>query len=202
VQLIALTQRLSDDLYRVFDGHDTPSAERPFLVTGAHDTVHEHHRALALLAAQRLFGSGFVLLRPIFEACLNGLWLWHIASPDEIARFAKNELTVPKPPRVLRKLREARHDQHASLQTSYNNGHSSLDDYVHSGHRQIVSRLGEGFVGSNYSDAEVSSLLTHANWIALISAVELAEVAASEQLIAEVVSIGNRYVAALGLAQG
>ena len=188
------TRQLSDDLYALFDGRNTSTATRELLAAGAHDAVHEHHRAIAYLVSESLYSSAYALLRAMFDGCLRGLWLTHVATEDELNRFTE-ETYDPKPERVLKLLEGKNVAGAETLRQIYDAGWKVMSNYVHGGFRQVVGRLGTGFIGSNYSEQEVSTLLQQANWFALLAAVELAAIASDEQLLQSLVAISERYAA-------
>jgi len=194
MSMLVQTQRLSDALYSLFDGRSTPSATRQFLAAGAHDAVHEHHRAIGFLVREQLCGSAFVLRRAMFDGCLRGLWLTHIATDTEVDRFAA-ETYDPKPVRVLAALKTLSISGAETLRQFYEAGWKAMSSYTHGGFRQVVGRLGVGFVGASYTAEELDSLLQHANWFALLSAIELSEISKDVRLQEEVVALGERYVA-------
>ena len=191
--LLPTSTRLSDALNRVIDGRSAPSADRPFLSAGLHDIVHEHHRAICILASEGLFGSALSLLRPMFDGCIRGLWLRHIATDDEIDQFSKHRFD-PNPTTVLKALQKRTHLGSDGLRRLYDEGWKTMSSYVHGGFHQVVGRLGNGFIGSNYPQEMVDALLKEANWIALLSAVEIAEISSDSALLQAVVDVGNRYV--------
>lgn len=186
------TRRLSDTIYHLFDGHVTPAAKREFLAAGAHDAVHEHHRAISFLVAEGLHGSAFCLLRPMFDGCIRGLWLLHIAGVGEMDRFVEGKYD-PKPSQVLKGVEKRELAGAEALRRVYDEGWIAMSSYVHGGYQQIVGRLGVGFVGSNYSEEDVGALLEQANWFALLAAIELAEISANQSLVEAVIEVGHRY---------
>jgi hypothetical protein len=196
--LLLCTRRLSDELYAAFNGRQTSSETRPFLAAGAHDAVHEHHRAVGLLVAEGLCGSAFSLVRSMFDGCLRGLWLSDIATTEQLNQFLVEKYD-PKPARILRALKQREFHSVDFLDALYANVWDVMSSYVHGGFRQIVGRLGPGFVGANFSKDDIDSLLQHANWFALLSAVELAQIAEDEELKTAVIAIGQRYVEEAGL---
>lgn len=190
--LLLRTRRLSDELYALFDGRHTPSATRQFLAAGAHDAVHEHHRAIGYLVGEGLCGSALALRRVMFDGCIRGLWLTHVATDEEVSRFA-NERYDPKPERVLKVFEDLNLNGAGTLRQFYEAGWKVMSSYVHGGFRQVVGRLGSGFVGANYTAEDTDPLLQHANWLALLSAVELAQIAKDKHLLNALVAVGERY---------
>lgn len=74
-------------------------------VMAMHDQVLEYHVGLVALAEHGIFGPAVVLLRPMVEGYLRGVWLEGLASPAAVARFLASEepLDADAMLRVLRK---------------------------------------------------------------------------------------------------
>lgn len=195
--LLARTQKLSDDLYRLVDGRPMRSGRRERLAGGSFDAVHEHHRSVALLVQHRLYGSAFVLLRPMFDGCINGMWLTYLADDVELDGFASNRLK-PKPTTVIKRLKQS--DIHSTdiLHRINRSAWQSMSSYVHGGYLQVVRRNSEEFLGSNYSPAEIEEVLRLANWFALLAAVEITQLSDDQEFFNDVISVAQEYVAALG----
>ncbi|MBK6744642.1 MAG: hypothetical protein IPG66_17450 [Hydrogenophilales bacterium] len=197
MSLLARTQKLSDDLYNVVDGRPVRSGVRERLAGGSFDAVHEHHRSVALLVQHGLYGSAFVLLRPMFDGCINGMWLTYLANDGELDRFANNRLT-PEPTKVIKRLKK--NDIHSSdiLHRINQSAWKSMSSYVHGGYLQVVRRNSEEFLGSNYAPAEIEEVLGLANWFALLAAVEITQLSNNPVFFNDVISIAQGYVAAQG----
>lgn len=185
---------LSDRLYRTFDEERGTMNDRARLAAAMFDVAHEHHRSIGLLVRARLYGSAFVLLRPTFESCLNGIWLSSLAREAEVETFSAGTRPLPKPARILRSMKKSCSTHHQALQTFYDRDHGVLDDYVHGGHMQASSRLCGDIVGSDYPLESVDYLLVSANWLALLAAFELAQLANNDRLAIDVVEIARKYV--------
>lgn len=193
MSLLDRTQKLSDDLYRVIDGRPVRSGVRERLAGGSFDAVHEHHRSIGLLVQHRLYGSAFTLLRPMFDGCINGMWLAYLANDGELDRFAKNQLT-PEPTKVIKRLKK--NDVHSSdvLHRINQSAWQSMSSYVHNGNLQVVRRNGEEFLGPNYSSEEINEVLALANWFALLAAVEIPPLSDDSAFFNDVISVAEGYV--------
>lgn len=197
MSLLARTQKLSDDFYKVIDGRPVRSGVRERLAGGSFDAVHEHHRSIGLLVQHGLYGSAFVLLRPMFDGCVNGMWLTYLANDGELDRFAKNRLT-PEPTKVIKRLKK--NDIHSSdiLHRINHSAWQSMSSYVHGGYLQVVRRNSEEFLGSNYSPAEIEEVLGLANWFALLAAVEITQLSNDPAFFSDVIAIAQGYVGEQG----
>ena len=197
MSLLARTQKLSDDLYRVIDGRPLRPGTRERLAGGSFDAVHEHHRSIGLLVQHQLFGSAFVLLRPMFDGCVNGMWLTYLANDDELQRFSSNRLT-PEPTKVIKRLKKQ--DVHSTdiLHRINQSAWQSMSSYVHGGYLQVVRRISVEYLGSNYDPEEVAEVLSLANWFALLAAVEIGTLSDDPTLFQHIVAIAQGYVSEKG----
>jgi hypothetical protein len=191
--LLRRSRQLSDDLYRLTDGREAPSALRQRLAGGSYDAVHEHHRSVGVLMADDLYGSAFVLLRPMFDGCVSGMWLAHLATEDELDRFSRNQLT-PEAPKVLKRLEKQGVHSTQTLRTVYDSAWKGMSGYVHGGYLQVVRRNGVGYIGPNYSDDEICEALTLSNWFALLAAVEISQLTREESFLSEVLDVARSYL--------
>jgi len=193
MNLLARTRKLSDDLYRVIDGRPIRPGMRERLAGGSFDVVHEHHRSVGVLVHEHLFGSAFVLLRPMFDGCINGMWLTYLANDEELERFATNRLT-PEPTKIIKRLKKS--DVHSTdiLHRINQSAWESMSGYVHSGYLQVVRRNSPEYLGSNYAPEEVAEVLSLANWFALLAAVEITQLSDDPTLFEDVIAIARGYV--------
>jgi hypothetical protein len=83
----------------------------------------------------------------MFDGCIRGLWLRHIATDNEIDLFSKHQCD-PSPAKVLKVLQKRDHLGSDGLRRLYDEGWKVMSSYVHGGFHQVVGRLGNGFIGS------------------------------------------------------
>lgn len=197
MSLLQRTRKLSDDLYRVVHGRTMRAGLRERLAAGSFDTVHEHHRSVGVLVEQQLYGSAFALLRPMFDGCINGMWLTYLANDSELDRFSNSQLTL-EPAKVIKRLK--RSDVHSTdiLHRINQTAWQSMSNYVHGGYLQIVRRNSDEFLGSNYSPEEIDEVLSLANWFALLAAVEIPQFSADPAFLKDVIGIAGGYIGEQG----
>lgn len=193
MSLLLRTRKLSDDLYKVVHGREMRAGLRERLAAGSFDAVHEHHRAVGVLVEHQLYGSAFALLRPMFDGCLNGMWLTYLANDSELDQFLKNQLTL-QPTKVIKRLKKS--DIHSAdvLKRIRQSAWQAMSNYVHGGYLQIVRRNSEKFLGSNYSPEEIDEVLALANWFALLAAVEIPQFSNDPAFFEDVIRITKGYI--------
>ena len=175
-------------------GRTAPDGLRSSVGAGSFDAVLEHHRAVIFLVETRHFGSAFALLRLMYDGCIIGLWATYVATPDLLELFESGRFT-PEPPRVLKQLK--RHDDGeyaATLQRIHDQSWKILSTYVHGGHLQVSRRNAAEYVGPNYTDDEILDLLTFANAMATIAAMEIPGLTQDEPFSKAINAIVSEYV--------
>jgi len=126
-----------------------------------------------VLTEKLLHGSAAALLRPLYEACVNGLWLTYLADEQNLDAFEANR-SPPDPSKVLRKLR-SRIDAEsvAFLERLHAQAIDALNSYVHTGGLQVMRHIGPTMIGPNFSQVEIAECLEFANLVFITSALEL-----------------------------
>jgi hypothetical protein len=77
-----------------------PNEPKTFMMVGYVMIALQHHRAIWLLKDAELYGSGFALVRPVFDAWLRALWINAIATPEQIEQARHDKLTFPNVPKM------------------------------------------------------------------------------------------------------
>ena len=183
---LAKSQALAIAIATAIENHLAPESRAGLIAAGCYDAVREHHRSVNLLVENGHFGSAFALLRTMLEGCVVGLWATYVASEPEFDRFESGRLTL-EPSKVFPRLKPKDDGNYvATLEQIYIRTKSLLSGYVHGGHVQVASRIGETFIGPNYTEQEIDDLLTFSNGMVIIAAMEIAtltgEVALKEEI--------------------
>ncbi|MGO8838161.1 MAG: DUF6988 family protein [Limisphaerales bacterium] len=171
-QELLRNERIRDKVTSLREGLGFKTTERKiYLLTAYFDTVIEHHAAIDLLIKNNLFGSGFALLRPIAETLYRAAWVNACATPQQLEQLVTDDkFEFPK-------------DMMEKIDTAYATGDffknmkkvswKSMCSYSHSGLLQITRRHNaeDGFIGSNYSEAEMLEVLKGSTAYLIILAV-------------------------------
>lgn len=175
-----------------------PDGLRRSIAAGSFDAVCEHHRAVNLLVEQRLIGSAFALLRPMYDGCVVGLWAAYVAADALLEQFEAGRYT-PEPHKVIKQLKQYDDGSYVeTLQRVHNESWKVLSTYVHGGHLQVSRRNAVDFVGPNYANDEVSELLSFSNAMVVIAAMEIPGLTNDQVFIDEMTKVITAYVAKQG----
>lgn len=139
----------------------------------------DHHHAIIILVARDRFASSFALVRIIFESFLRGAWLMHCASDQQIERFS-TDWEPPKIDALLSDLEDRGGYQKESLSAIKGSAWRTMCSYTHTGSLQIQRWQTESSVEPRYEPGEITEVLSFANLIASLSAVELISIYGNE----------------------
>lgn len=171
-----------------------PNSPSGLVASCSYDLLREHHRSVNFLVEKKHFGSAFALLRPMLEGCLVGLWATYVASEDEIASFENSRLT-PEPSKILQRLKpKDEGDLVTKLKQIYLETKQQLNGYVHSGLIQISGRIGNDFIGPNYTKEEICRALQFSNCMLIIAALEISTLTGNSALGERVKGIAAAHV--------
>ncbi|WP_413936582.1 DUF6988 family protein [Nitrospira sp. BLG_1] len=157
------------------------------------DLAVEHHAGIYLLGESRLYGSMYALLRVEFEALARGIWLHHVASTENIAKYENEDLKIGFG--AMLKLIEEQLDISTSILSLIKNKQWDIfNSFTHTGYQALVRRVTMTHTGPiNYSENEVISILRHAGLFAVLAATELANMTGDQKLIESTMDQARRY---------
>lgn len=167
------------------DGLSIPSDDRHRLAGACFDIAHEHQKAIVLLVANRLYGSAFALVRLIFEAYIRGLWLLRCAILTELERFKLDTLNKEFG-QLITEIENLDGYDVGILSRLKKASWGAMNSFTHSGFFQVVRRITEDSIESNYEEGEILDALNVANSFGLLSAIEMALMAKNEALANEI----------------
>lgn len=132
----------------------------------------EHAQAIVALVDIELYGSALALQRPLFESVVRGVWLRYGATEEQVVDAGQDRFPPQK--EMIENIESLR----------YLNEHwwKCLCGYTHPGSQQILARLSDTGLRSNYEHNEVAPALLWSDMVHLLSAVELALAANNESL--------------------
>jgi hypothetical protein len=155
------------------------------LAAGCLDVAHEHHKAIVLLVANRLYGSAFSLVRLIFEAYVRGAWLHQRANDADLRRFESDNVDKTFAA-LVDEIEELDPFQSRILSAAKSQSWAAMNSFTHSGFSQVVRRNTPDSIEPDYSEGEILEALRFANAIALLSAAEIALLARNDRLASEI----------------
>jgi hypothetical protein len=137
--------------------------------------------AIVLLVEARYYASAFALIRIIYEAYVNGVWLGRCANDVEIDSYVKRG----KSPRFSDRVAEIESlpgYEARVLSNVTSCSWKAMNSYTHTGYLQIVRRQTETALESNYSDDEVIQALNFSGAVSCLVAIELSALCQSTDL--------------------
>lgn len=170
-------------VHQKLDGLKVPAlqtSKRAAIAAGCFHVAVGHQQGIFVLVTNQVFGSALTLIRPIVEAYLRGMWLLYVASDEQVDQAGRDQF--PDGKRIMRELQSVE-----GLPVSWvgDNWWTRLCSYTHTGYQQIGSRLTTAGLADNYDEVEITTALTWANGMALLSVMQFAALTNSEQLAVE-----------------
>lgn len=166
------------------DGLPFRADTRTRLVAGCFDIAMEHYKAIILLSFNKVYGSAYSLLRPLFESYIRGLWLFRCASKTEVELFQKGKITKNFG-QLIEEIEKIDGYDIGTLSKSKRASWGAMNDYVHSGFNQITRRNKENSIEPNYDIEEIKEIICFANSIGVLSAIEISFISENKKLSSE-----------------
>jgi hypothetical protein len=164
--VIEKTSVMKSRLGRLVTGFDYPTDEKSQILLAYHSIMAEHHSAIFLLIQNDLCGSAFALVRPVYELLYRAHWLVACANDKHITGIFDGKDVFPKMPDLVIDIDRA-YQSDGFWGTIKEAVWSPMNDYTHSGIRQIGRRFTGNEVMQNYEIGEILEVLNGVN-VALI----------------------------------
>lgn len=149
-----------------------PHDMRLQLATACQHLAIEHAQAIIALVDNELYGSALALQRPLFETAVRGVWLRYSATEEQVVEAGQDKFPLQK--EMIENIE--------SLRILNEHWWTRLCSYTHSGSQQILARISDSGLRSNYEYDEITTALLWSDMVRLFSAVELALAAKNESL--------------------
>lgn len=132
------------------------------IIIAYHSIMEEHHSAILLLIDNNLNGSAFALLRSVYELLYRAHWIVGCATTKQINEMLKGKNIFPKMNEMVVKIDTAfKIDDF--FQNIKKNSWGPMNDYTHSGIRQINRRFKDNNVEPDYGYGEIIEVLNGIN---------------------------------------
>ena len=159
----------SDALVKWLTEHGTtcmiPNEERSRLAASCFYIALEHHESIVLMASHRYWASASAMVRPMCEACVKGLWIYHHASPAELEKLVKKGKYPKDVPDMVKEIEDSEEKDKTVLTLIKSKLWSAMCDYVHTGMVQL-SRCYKGKkIQPKFTIKEVTGMLMLVNWL-------------------------------------
>ena len=174
---------LSNWIDSLIHGLEIPSSNRETMAAALFDQVHEHHKAIHLLLKSSFVGSAFSLVRPTFETYVRGVWLWHCASDEEVANFARDKINEKSFGTLIQEIEARTGFDVGVLSKVKKEAWSAMCSYAHGGYLQAVRRIIPNHITANYSDDEILEVIKSSSTIGLLAAAEVFSMAKRKDLV-------------------
>lgn len=187
---ISQSSRVNERLAEMRERHGYPQNHKNDQMMAYFDIISEHHQAISLLVKENLIGSSFALVRPIAETLYRAAWVNACASPQQLKQIVSDDdFDFPKD--MMQQI-DAAYSTQSFFRNLKRDTWNSMCSYTHSGLLQINRRFGgkDGYVGSNYSEAEILEVLRATTAMLIIIAILFFKSTGCEKEALEVEKIG------------
>ena len=161
--------QLSVDINKNHEGLDIPCDDKFFIPSLFHSTVIEHHRSIILLIERKLYSSACTLMRPLFEAYVQGLWFSHCATEKDFNALRKGKF------QKTFGLMVSEIDEKKGSKLSVPKGRywKTLNSFTHSGAALLGRKYNEDSITNNHDKELLKSLFDFSTNYALLSGCEI-----------------------------
>ena len=178
------SEELADTLDNSPRGRSFFGSKRNLLSASCFDTVHEHHRSIALLVENRLCGSALTLARSIYEAFVRGVWLRLCATEDQTQKVIDEEFS-PSLPSLVSAIKKKDTNLGPILDKIRERHGPMFNSFTHTGFAQIARRNTQGHIEPNYDENDVGYILAFADGLAILAGFQIAILADNSELAVE-----------------
>lgn len=186
------SEELADTLASSLRNRSFPYSKRNRLSASCFDTVHEHHRSIALLVEYRLCGSAFTLARPIYEAFVRGVWLRLCATEEQMQKVIDEEFS-PSLPSLVSAIKKKDTNLGPILDKIRERHGPMFNSFTHTGFAQIARRNTQEYIEPNYDKREVGRIIGFADGLAILAGLQIAIIADDSDLAVELDKKARQY---------
>lgn len=127
---------------------------RTMLALGYCSLGFDHHAAITMLFHEGRRGSGLALVRPVFEAMIRAHWVVGCATDEQVNRVAE-DLKFFDVYRINVDDIDKRFGTEGFFRAIKAQAWSAMNDYTHSGLRQLTHQFSDGRVIAKYRDDDL-----------------------------------------------
>jgi hypothetical protein len=154
---------------KMVSSYDYPRDKKNLILIAYHSLIAEHHTSIHLLIQNKLYGSSFSLVRALYEPLYRAHWVYGCATMDQINRIVAGKNVFPKMKDMVEEIDRA-YDTGGFWQMIKDNSWSAMNDYTHSGVRQIGCRFKDNEVAPYYELDAIIEVLNGTNMALLLMA--------------------------------
>lgn len=168
--IITRGKSIRDSLLEMLHRHEFTAESKNILLAAYTDIAIEHHESIHLLIAQKLCGSAFALVRPLFETLYRAHWVNKCASDEQIeAIYNQDSFNFPKTTEMVKMIDESYSTENFFMGIKLNSW-SAMCSYTHTGLLPISRRFTGTDVKPNYDTGEILEVLNSSNMAILLIA--------------------------------
>jgi len=149
--------------------YEYPHGDKNSLLIAYHSILAEHHDAIHLLIQNQLYGSAFALVRALYEPLYCAHWVNACATEKQIEKIIEGIDIFPEMKTMVEEI-DQKYGTGNFWQVVKKNSWTAMNDYTHSGMRQIARRFVQYEVEPNYDVAEIKEVLNGTNIALLLMA--------------------------------
>ncbi|RUO74106.1 hypothetical protein CWI80_01735 [Pseudidiomarina sediminum] len=194
---VTRVQQLFSELYDVIEGLNHQSSKRIDVSLALSYNVLQLNQSIFVLAQQKHFVAGAVLLRAQFESIVRSVWAFHVATDDQVKKLSppletlmdSSSSKLPMLSKMLEQLDESPHLAHlmVSLREFKGSSWSFLNSFVHSGHQSVV------WTQLSVPEQLYEQLLKGSNNIALLAFINIGLLSGVEGIQKRIHSVAAKY---------
>ncbi|MDP2991754.1 MAG: hypothetical protein Q8N82_00150 [Deltaproteobacteria bacterium] len=160
--IVEKTTKFKRKLGDLVTRYEYPKDPKSQIILAYHSIISEHHSAIFLLIQNELHGSAFALVRSLYEPLYRAHWVVGCASDKQVAELLEDKNIFPKMYDMVKEI-DAAFGIGNFFQNIKKNSWGPMNDYTHSGVRQIGRRFKDNEVAPNYETAEIVEVLNGIN---------------------------------------
>jgi hypothetical protein len=169
ISIIEKGSNLNSRIGQMVTKYDYPNDDKSLILLAYHSIVAEHHTAIHLLIQNSLYGSAFALVRAIYEPLYRAHWVYACAIEEEIKKIIKGKDAFPRMNKIVKDI-DGAYGTGDFWQMIKRNSWSAMNDYTHTGIRQIGRRFKNDEVLPDYDSGEIIEVLNGSNMVLLLMA--------------------------------
>lgn len=155
----------------------------------------DHFEGVVRLLEAGLSGPALALIRPLLESYVQGLWLYQVATDQQIHAFLRSQMR-PKLERMLQGIDEKKIFE-SLIRKDMEDPVLAMHGFTHGGPRHIENRFVGNQIKAAYSEQLLSDALRHAALFGFMALLDMIAMAGNQDLGDAVYSEGRERLWAL-----
>lgn len=162
VELIEKGKYIKSRIGKLVTQFEYPQNDKNTILLGYHSMMVEHHDAIHLLIQHKLYGSAFSLVRSVYELLYRAHWVNLCACDEQIEKLKKGKNVFPIMSELVKQI-DLAYNTGQFWQTLKKESWGPMNDFTHTGVRQLSRRYSKDEIIPNYDLEEVVEVLNGTN---------------------------------------